>query len=370
MSDRASRNVLLVTNHMSSGGAIVALLRLARGLRERGHSVKVVFLQKREPIPVDKRLNTQFVIDREGRGLLDYLRIVVGLRRVIAAETPDVVISFLPLANVLSQGLARIHGVPHRIASQRNPSSSYGRIIRFLDRVCGTVGMYTRNVMVSHAASMSFESYPKSYRSRICVVRNGIEFDASECSFEEARASFGLPTDVPLIVAVGRLAHQKNHATVIRALEALPNFHFAIAGAGELHDELAALAVRHGVADRVHFLRTLEKGRVCDLLRAADLFAFPSIYEGLSNALLEALHEGLPIVASSIEPNVEVLKDDHGRCAGILVDPMDVAGWSDALRRVVDEPELAHDLRAAAKDRARAFSKDAMIMGFEREFAE
>lgn len=363
------RRILLVVNHLSTGGASVALLRLATGLRDRGHSVKVMFLQKLEDVPVDPSLDVTFALFGRARRFWDYLRITVRLNSVLASEKPDVVISFLPLANIIAQTLATAHRIPHRIASQRNPASSYGRIVRAIDYVIGTLGAYTSNVMVSHSAAASFGKWPKAYKDRITVVQNGIVFAPSEKQPEQVRRNFGLPPDRVLILSVGRLTDQKNHAVLIRALPDLPDANLVIAGEGELRRALEELAADNAVTDRVAFLGSVSREGVRDLLKAADIFALSSVYEGLSNALLEALHAGVPIVASNIGPNVEVLQDDNGKKYGLLFDPNDLGSLVAALKHLVNDPRARQHMAAAALVRAKGFSEEAMITGFEALFS-
>jgi len=118
-----------------------------------------------------------------------------------------------------------------------------------------------------------------------------------------------------------------------------------IAGAGSLLGELERLGESLGVGDRVTFAGAVDTDAVVDLLAAADVFCFPSKWEGQGNAVLEAMAAGCPVVASDIGPLREVVGD-----AGILVAPEDALALADGLRRVA---EMSIDERVALSMSAR-----------------
>lgn len=112
------------------------------------------------------------------------------------------------------------------------------------------------------------------------------------------RKSIDIPVDAFFLLSVGELNANKNHAVVIRAIAKLhrPNIHYAIAGVGDLHDDLLNLAVDLGVSEQVHQLGF--RNDVDDLYQAADVCVFPSIREGLGLAAIEGMASGLPLVCA------------------------------------------------------------------------
>lgn len=112
-----------------------------------------------------------------------------------------------------------------------------------------------------------------------------------------ARAALGMG-DAPALLTVGALIPRKGQALVIEALPALPGVHYWLAGAGEEEGRYRALAVKRGVADRVHFLGPVANAELPQLYRAADVVVMPSASEGLANAWVEALACGTPIAIS------------------------------------------------------------------------
>jgi glycosyltransferase involved in cell wall biosynthesis len=167
------------------------------------------------------------------------------------------------------------------------------------------------------------------------------------------RAELACAPDALVVLCAGRLAAVKGIDRIIAAAPAVianvPDVVFQIAGAGPEHDALVAEAERLGVAARVRFLGTRDD--VADLLGAADVFCLPSRYEGRSVALLEAMSAGVPIVASDLPANREVI--EHG-VTGILVDAGHVAALAAALSRVLLNPDEGRRIGRAAAEAARA----------------
>jgi glycosyltransferase involved in cell wall biosynthesis len=156
-------------------------------------------------------------------------------------------------------------------------------------------------------------------------------------------------TSGPIVLAVGRLAEQKDFASLIEAARQWPDLDpaplLAIAGEGPLAESLAARAASLGAA--VRFLGS--RADVPALLAAASVFVLPSRWEGQPLILQEALAAGRPIVAS----RAGGIPDLTGEDAALLVPPGDVDALAAAVRQVLTDEVLAQRLAAAARERAR-----------------
>jgi glycosyltransferase involved in cell wall biosynthesis len=153
----------------------------------------------------------------------------------------------------------------------------------------------------------------------------------------------------PLVLTPARLDAQKGHEVLLEAIAEVPDALFLLAGEGPERARLETRAEALGVADRVRFLGRRED--VPELLAACDVFALPSLYEGSSLAVLEAMAAGIPIVSSAIGGTEELIEDGRG---GLLVAPGDAAALAAALRRVLGDPRLRQDLAARARERVDA----------------
>jgi glycosyltransferase involved in cell wall biosynthesis len=197
---------------------------------------------------------------------------------------------------------------------------------------------------------------------RISTVHNGIELaSAGSVDGRKLRRELGFADSDLLIGAVGRMAPQKGFVYLLRAmprvLEAVPAARLLLAGEGPLLDELEDEARQSGAGDRIHFLGF--RRDIPELLAAFDVFALPSLWEGLSISLIEALAAGKAIVTTDIDGNREVV--EHGETA-LVAPPADVPAFADALRTLLTDRPLAARLAANARRSAETrFSVERMV---------
>lgn len=165
------------------------------------------------------------------------------------------------------------------------------------------------------------------------------------------RASLGETDEAFIVLTAGRQELSKDQATLIRAISTMPETSVVLLIAGmegsatqHLQQEIADL----GVGGRVRVLGHRED--VPDLMAASDLFAFPSLHEGLGSAVIEAMALGLPVVASDIPAVRDLL---GGGSCGVLVPPGDSAAFGDAIRRLMSSPHQREELGRRAVDRFR-----------------
>ena len=355
------RIVQLVTQLEAGGAQHVALL-LGDELERRGHAVETWFLYMKRPGPgAHSGIRVMWPVRPRAR---EMPRLLLCLARAIRRAAPDVLITHTHYANVLGQLVGHTCGVPRRIAVQQNPANSYPRAVRWADRIVGSLGVYSANVAVSTAVADSAARYPRTYRRALHTIHNGVSVTDTEGSHDAIRRRFGVSTAAPLLVNVGRLARQKNQTLLLDMLALLPAAHLVIVGEGELRAELQQLADRPGVRGRVHFAGELDRADGLGIVAAADVFVFPSLFEGLPLALAEAMSLGVPIVASDVPANRELLGD-----SGVLVPAADAVAMAGAVQSILSDGLLRERLSTAELRRAHAFSVTAMADGYERLLA-
>jgi glycosyltransferase involved in cell wall biosynthesis len=164
-----------------------------------------------------------------------------------------------------------------------------------------------------------------------------------------------------VLVTVGRLTPAKNQALAVRVMTNIADATLLVVGDGPDRQALEAAAP----AERVRFLGTRLDAR--ELLGAADVVVIPSRSEGLPLAALEAMAAGRPIVATAVRGLRDLLED--GRTA-LLVPPGDAQALAAAVRRLLDDPELARSLGDAALQEAGRYTEDAMVDAYLRLYAE
>lgn len=352
--------VQLVTQ-MEAGGAQRVAMLLAEALQDRGYDAEVWFLYLKRPTYKDVP-GVRVLLEHKPSGF-DYLKIAFKLWKLLRSCQPDVFITHTHYANILGQLVAKFSARSQRIAVQHNPVHTYPKLAKWIDRFFGTVAIYSANVAVSQVVVDSVVNYPFEYKRYLQRIYNGIPQLTRQRYLQEVRTRWNLPEHVPLLVNVGRLAIQKNQATLIEALIDIPEAHLLSIGEGELRDTLHKQVAKLGLGTRVHFLGEMKSEDVLDLLCISDIFVFPSLYEAMPMALVEAMGLGIPIVAGDIPAMREVLGD-----AGILVPSESAKEIAIAIRQILDSPELAHHLRQSSLNRSTQFSVEKMVASYEKIF--
>lgn len=154
---------------------------------------------------------------------------------------------------------------------------------------------------------------------------------------QRLRKQLGIPLTATVLLSVGEINKNKNHAVCIKALAKLhlPNVYYVICGSGPLMQRNQQLARQLGITRQVIFAGYRQD--VADFYKMADLFLFPSRREGLSLALMEAMANGLPVICSDIRGNRDLIQHQRG---GYLVSANEVKQWQAAIKQGTDEESI------------------------------
>ncbi len=205
-------------------------------------------------------------------------------------------------------------------------------------------------------------------RDRVELLYNGVDHDrhrADPARRVEVRAALGLADDVIAIGTAGRLVGIKNQAMLLRGAALLRAntsrpVKIFLAGGGPLEEELTAQIAAADLQDTVVLLG--QRDDVPDLLRAWDVFVLTSLSEGTSVTLLEAMSSGLPVVATAVGGNPELVEPG---VQGLLVPSNDHDALAEALGLLVDDDEKRRLMGEAGRARVEAtFRFDRMVDRF------
>ena len=300
-----------------------------------------------------RRVSVETAVLFPGRGLAAKLS---GMARVawrVLTGRYDAILAYQPTASILTGIAGFIARCPRRIVHQTALPGETRPAMRVLDRITGTLGLYTANIVNTRATQAVFANYPARYRAALRLIEHGVAALKPQRSRAATLAAFGIP-DARILLNVGRLADQKNQGVLVRALACLPAARLVIAGDGPEHADYTALATTLGVADRLHLLGDVSRQDIADLLAAADVFVFPSVWETFGLAAVEAALAGLPVIAADLPVLREVLTAD-GTSVAAFVAPRDVEGWVTA----ITAPRTP--ARAAVETIARRYAVTRMI---------
>lgn len=206
--------------------------------------------------------------------------------------------------------------------------------------------------------------------AKVVTILNGVDTDVFRPGEAgAARARLGVPASGYHVGCVARLSPEKDHATLLAAFarlrEARPDAHLTLIGDGALRPELERQAALLGIAGAVTLAGA--RGDVAEVLPAFDVFALASLTEGISLTLIEAAAAGLPIVATRVGGNPEILREGE---TGLLVPPGDPDALAAALAAMADRADRAEmGLRGRARIIER-FGVDRMARAYEALYAE
>lgn len=214
-----------------------------------------------------------------------------------------------------------------------------------------------RLVAVSDTQRLAIQRHLWVRPDRIRTIMNGVaehESYSTPDRVEEMRRSLGYGPDDVLVGTVAVLSEQKGVRFLIDAAQGLidrkTRLHFVVVGGGPLETELREQVRVAGLGDRVQFLGWRDDASA--IMPALDVFAMPSLWEGLPLALLEAMAAARPIVTTAVGDNAHLIRDgDNGR----VVQPADPAGLSRAIEDLVRNPDERRRLGQRAREDYRRF---------------
>jgi glycosyltransferase involved in cell wall biosynthesis len=267
------------------------------------------------------------------------------LYRLLHQEQPVILHTWMFHANIPGRLLGRLAGVPVVINSERTMGQeSRGRY--WLNRM--TYRLADRITCVSQQVADFVVRHVGIPRDKTVVIPNGVDvqrFGALPTK-QDARTALDLPWHTSLVGTVTRLTPVKRLDVLLQATVSLSDAHLVIVGDGPEHTSLRALVEQLDLVGRVHLVG--HQADVLPWLAALDLFVLPSDWEGMSNALLEAMTAGLPVVATAVGGTPEVVVDD---VTGLLIPPRDPDALAEAIARLLHNPDLRRTMGEAGRMR-------------------
>jgi len=309
----AELRIALCITDLDTGGAEQCLVELATRM-DRGRFRPIVYCLGPRPtsdeascVPRLQEANVGFRC-LGATGLRHILSAVGQLRRLLAVEQPQVLQSFLFHANILGRIAARRAGVPQVLCGIR-VAERQSRWHLWADRL--TAGLVDRYVCVSEAVARFSRLQGGLPGNKLVVIPNGIDLRKYPAHARADLGQWGIGPARRAVTFVGRLDRQKGVRWLVETcplwMDRLPDCDLLVVGKGPEESELKRRCVGLGLTSRVHFAGW--RADVAEILAASAILVLPSRWEGMPNAVLQAMASGLPVLATDAEGVRELLGD-------------------------------------------------------------
>ena len=347
------KDVVFVTGSMRRGGAERVISILANELVNRGWRVHIITLLY-SAVGYDLNNNIEIIdISNEKRNqLIDTPRLILTLRRLIKSIDPGVTVSFMLTINIVTWIASR--GLSTRyIPSERNdPAVGRSKVIHVLS--CFAYSTAYRTVFQTERAR-SF--YSNRIQRKGVIIANPVIVSGDRKDSMQHK-----------IVSVGRLEKQKNQELLIEAFSKVinehPEYSLHIYGEGSQRKHIEELISKLNIESNVYL-----HGNVKDVhnqIADAEFFVLTSNYEGLSNALLEAVTIGIPCISTDCAGTDQAIIDGKN---GFIVPIGDITSLIDAMNKMINDSEMRAAFEINSKEISKKFSVDSIVSQWELLFS-
>jgi glycosyltransferase involved in cell wall biosynthesis len=296
-------------------------------------------------------------------------RLLSGLWRLIRRERPEILHGMLFWAYILGTFIGRAAGVPVIIASRRSlglfktGKPHYVMLEWMANRM---TDLFIANSEAVRADTIAREHLPAS---DVVVIPNGLDLARFQAPPDSQLAAALGVTGRPAAIVVSNFIRYKGHEFFLRAwrgvLDRFPDAVALLAGDGVFRSEIERICDDLNIRHSVRFLGVRDD--VPALLALADVYVHPSLQEGYSNALLEAMAAGKAVVATAVGGNVEAITDGD---TGLLVPPQDAAALERAITRLFEDRRMAREMgERAMRDVHERYEMSAMVRSYEKVYS-
>jgi glycosyltransferase involved in cell wall biosynthesis len=298
------QRIAIICKTLLKGGAEKQALILAKSLPEMGVDVCLINWYQGKADPE----NLKFIENNS----INYFPLkggpvnkLIAINKIIREENIQILVSYLTLANLVA-GLSKVLNRKIRtIGGIRNEKLPFYKFImeRFIHNHINDLTVFNNYSGREKFRKRGFKS------EKVVVIQNAIEFES-----QPARSGKNNGIEIK-IITVGRFVKQKDYSTALHSFKLLKEkfksrkFKYLIIGYGPLENEIRSLAYELNIADELEIL--INPPDVPDILRGSDIFMSTSLFEGVSNAIMEAMVAGLPIVATEVGDNKFLIRNSY-----------------------------------------------------------
>lgn len=361
-------HLALIISSLQTGGAERVLSGLANAWVSQGHDISLITFspQHENPAyPLDPRIDLYQLNQLSMTDQPYYLRAIkilkriYKIRRALKRVQPDIVISFVDIMNITTILATRFLGIPVIVTERTHPAYYHLPFFyKWLRRLIYPLA--DKMIAQTTSASGYFSNLSEEKKA---VIPNMVKQPKIQKTEDD------VTRPVISVVTLGRLTKSKGFHLLLRAFDKIRNFHpdlrLTIYGEGP---------ERHLLEKHIEELELIEyvslPGNVQDVesaLYQADLFVFPSYFEGFPNALCEAMAVGLPVVASNCSGTIDIIRDGID---GRLFNVGDEFELERLIRELIQDPQERLRLSQGALSIVDRFSQDSILKKWDEIFLE
>ncbi len=359
------KKIVFAINNLGIGGAENLLVEQVKNINLNYFTPYVLTLLPQPEINLGGRLSENIsLIEFKFRGFLD-IKNLIKLWSFLRREKIDIVLTNLFFTNVIVRFVAILAGVRVILSYEHSVYQDKKKWQIWTDKF---LALFTRKIIVGSTEVLTFTAEQENLSvDKFCLNFNSIssKFSHIKTDRNDVLKTFGLPLDCIYVVTAGRFIEQKGHIFLIEAAKLLhdqgvTNFQVLIFGQGVLKDKL-----QHKISlsklDSV--VKLIDISPMSKILAVSDIFVMPSLWEGLSIALLEAMDAGCPIVATRVSGTSDVVENNKN---GLLVQPKNALALAEGIKELIQDKDKRLLLSKAAKERVKSFSIEKNIKVIEK----
>lgn len=342
---QSQKHIVLVSANLGSGGAERVLSSLANFLNAQGYRISLVNFEApkvKSFYPLDDKIKVYNLDLFQKKGMSSVLRLInlMGrirvLRRKIRVLNPNLVISFVDTVNVITLLSTLGLHIPVIVSERTHPD--YGQLPTLYKALRWFI--YPNSAQILVQTSSAKEAFPKRLKSRTEIMPNPLKTPPKDFHKKHAPSK--------TIISLGRLCPFKGYDLLLKAFHKIhadnPEWRIAVYGKGDERKRLEILRDTLGLHQKVTFEgETKESWKA---LKNADIFAFPSYFEGFPNALAEAMSVGLAVACTDCLGNRDLVQHQKN---GLISKVGDVESLAKNLQMLMNDPKLREKLGIEAQ---------------------